>query len=183
MQERDISPPGASSPSSRASATDQRVGTRSPSWRSRAYPGGEHHQAAEHQCLDAAAQGRDRRLQSKVFAVPDYPDDPRATRSATLAPLRRVKGSAVNRCCAKVTPTAVPRVGQGIRSPSPTRWATGQRLPLARRDHDRRDFARRALGHGRSSRQRAHRARRSPRRDHSPQGAQRRARSEILTPP
>ena len=44
--------------------------------RTRADARREHHQAAEHQGLDPAAQGRDRRAQAQGYDLPSYPDEP-----------------------------------------------------------------------------------------------------------
>ena len=66
--------------------------------RARADSGGEHHQAAEHQRLGAAAQGRDRRAPGRTAtSIPDYPEEPADDEQREIrARYDRVKGSAVN---------------------------------------------------------------------------------------
>ena len=66
--------------------------------RARQDPGGEHHQAAEHQRVGAAAEGGDRRAAgSRATPIPDYPEEPGDDEQREVrARYDRVKGSAVN---------------------------------------------------------------------------------------
>ena len=58
---------------------------------------GQHHQAAEHQRLGAAAEGRDRRAAGQGYAIPDYPEEPATDEERDVrARYDAVKGSAVN---------------------------------------------------------------------------------------
>ena len=57
----------------------------------------QHHQAAEHQRVGAAAQGAIKELQQQGYAVPDYPEEPQNdAEKAIKARYAKVLGSAVN---------------------------------------------------------------------------------------
>jgi isocitrate dehydrogenase len=48
-------------------------------------------------------------LQEQGYALPAYPDDPKSDEEREIrARYDKVKGSAVNRCCARATPTVAP---------------------------------------------------------------------------
>ena len=58
----------------------------------------------------AAAEGGHQELQDQGYPLPDYPETPADDQQRDYkARYDKVKGSAVNRCCAKATPTAAHR--------------------------------------------------------------------------
>jgi isocitrate dehydrogenase len=67
-------------------------------------------------------------LQGKGYALPDYPDVPaNDVEKDAKARYDKVKGSAVNPCCAKATPTAAHRCRSRTTPASTrTRWAPGR---------------------------------------------------------
>ena len=94
-------------------------------------PRGQHHQAAEHQRLGAAAEGGDRRAPGATgYALPDYPDEPADDEQREVrARYDRVKGSAVNPVLREGNSDrrAPASVKAYARKPSRTRWAPGRR--------------------------------------------------------
>ena len=91
---------------------------------------GEHHQAAEHQRLGAAAQGAIEELQAQGFADPRLPGEPVDRRGARRPrALRRGQGHGGQPGAARgqLRPPRA-RVGQGVTPrPTRTRWASGRR--------------------------------------------------------
>jgi len=95
------------------------------------------------------------------------PTIPRATRSATLPPLRRRQGAPSTRCCAKVTPTACPASVKAYARRHPTSMGDWSPTPLAVATMTAGDSARPSARSRSIIRQRAHRARRSAARSQS----------------
>ena len=99
---------------------------------------GEHHQAAEHLGVHAAAQGRDRRAAGqglRAARLPRRAGDRRRARHP--GPLRHGQGLAPStRCCARATPTGARRwPSRTTPARTRTRWAPGRptRRPTSRR--------------------------------------------------
>ena len=98
----------------------------------------QHHQAAEHQRLDAAAEGGDqgapgRRLRRSPTTRTIRS---RRRRSAHARPTTRSRAARSTRSCARATPTAAPRPrSRSTCATTRTRWGTGRRTrrPMWRR--------------------------------------------------
>ena len=139
---------------------------------------GEHHQAAEHQRLGAAAEGGDRRAPGQGYAIPDYPEEPADDEQREIrARYDRVKGSAVNPVLREGnSDRRAPASVKAVRAPAPPldgRLVAG--LALARLDDERRRLPlHRALGDGRARGLRPDRARRRRRHGHRAQADDRR---------
>ncbi len=90
---------------------------------------GQHHQAAQHQRLDPAAEGRrSRSCRRRATTVPDYPEEPKdEAEKAIQARYAKVLGSAVNPVLREGNSDrrAPPSVKQYARS-TRTRWAPGR---------------------------------------------------------
>ena len=106
--------------------------TRSPSSASSRDARGEHHQAAEHQRLGAAAEGRDRRAPGATATRSPTTRTSRPTTSSAR-PARATTGSRAarsTRCCARATPTVARRPrSRHTRATTRTRWAPGRPTP------------------------------------------------------
>ena len=90
---------------------------------------GQHHQAAQHQRLGPAAQGRDRRAAGAGLRPARLPGRARRpTRRRTSAPATtRSRAAPSTRCCARATPTAARRRrSRATPARTRTRWARGR---------------------------------------------------------
>ena len=91
---------------------------------------GQHHQAAEHQRLGAAAEGGDRRAAGAGLRRSPTTRRSRPTTSSARSARATTRSRAARstRCCARATPTAARRPrSRSTRASTRTRWASGQR--------------------------------------------------------
>ena len=83
-------------------------------------------------------------LQAQGYKLPDYPDSPANDAERDVkARYDKVKGSAVNPCCAKATPTVARRCrSRTTPASTPQDGRLGRRLQVARVPHERRRLLR-----------------------------------------
>ncbi len=112
---------------------EQRSTTRSPSSASWPKARGQHHQAAQHLGLDAAAKGRDQRAPGAGSSCPTIPTRRGPTRTRTRGDATtRSRAVRSTRSCARGTPTgARPCRSSSTPASTRTRWARGR--PTRRR--------------------------------------------------
>ena len=100
----------------------------------------QHHQAAQHQRLGAAVGGRDQGTARQGLQDPRLPREIRrpTRKKASARATPSASAARSTRCCAKATPTAAPRGGEGVRAQEPApmgEWSQASRTHVSHMQH------------------------------------------------